>query len=213
MISSHAAMARTFAEQLGLSGEVLDGIGASYEYWDGRGWPDGLKGEAIPLASRIVQLAEFVEVAHRVGGLEAREDARTAARRQAVRPGALHTAACGRGDAPCGSRLAPYVGRGDRRRAGARGDAVGRAVRRRTGGDRELRRPEVAVLPRPLAGRRRPRSATLRRTSGSRRRRHARSAAPGSCTTSDGWGSPTRSGTSAGRSAPASGSACGCTPT
>ena len=39
-----------------------------------------------------------------------------------------------------------------------------------------------------------------------------RSAAPGSCTASGGWGSRTRSGTSADRSAPASGSAFVCSP-
>ena len=71
MISHHAGMARALAEQLGLQAPVLDAIGASYEYWGGHGWPNGIKGDEIPLASRIVQLAEFVEVAHRIGGLEA----------------------------------------------------------------------------------------------------------------------------------------------
>ena len=39
--------------------------------WDGRGWPGELKGEAVPIASRVAQLAEFVEVAYRIGGIEA----------------------------------------------------------------------------------------------------------------------------------------------
>ena len=39
--------------------------------WDGSGWPGELEGDAIPVASRIAQLAEFVEVAHRTGGIEA----------------------------------------------------------------------------------------------------------------------------------------------
>lgn len=71
IIARHAALARTLAEQLGLPGAVLDGVGAAYEQWDGRGWPGMLAGEAIPVASRIAQLAEFVEVAHRAGGIEA----------------------------------------------------------------------------------------------------------------------------------------------
>ena len=58
-------------EQLGLPGEVLDALGAAYETWDGRGWPGELKGAEIPLAARIAQLAEFVEVAYRAGGVEA----------------------------------------------------------------------------------------------------------------------------------------------
>jgi HD-GYP domain-containing protein (c-di-GMP phosphodiesterase class II) len=71
MINQHAAMTRTLGEQLGLPVEVLDALGAAYETWDGRGWPGELKGEDVPLASRIAQLAEFVEVAYRAGGVEA----------------------------------------------------------------------------------------------------------------------------------------------
>jgi HD-GYP domain-containing protein (c-di-GMP phosphodiesterase class II) len=48
---------------------VREGVGAAYEQWDGRGWPGALKGGAIPVAARIAQLAEFMEVAHRVGGV------------------------------------------------------------------------------------------------------------------------------------------------
>ena len=44
---------------------------AAYERWDGKGWAAGTKGAAIPIAARLAQLAEFVEVAHRVGGVEA----------------------------------------------------------------------------------------------------------------------------------------------
>jgi HD-GYP domain-containing protein (c-di-GMP phosphodiesterase class II) len=69
MISQHAKLARTLAEQLGLPGAVREGVGAAYEQWDGRGWPGRLKAGAIPVAARIAQLAEFTEVAHRVGGM------------------------------------------------------------------------------------------------------------------------------------------------
>ena len=70
MISHHAAIARTLGEQLGLAEEVLEALGAAYEMWDGRGWPGRLKGDEIPIASRIAQIAEYAEVAHRVGGAE-----------------------------------------------------------------------------------------------------------------------------------------------
>ena len=53
----------------------------------GEGWPGELEGEEVPLAARIAQLAEFVEVAHRVGGVDAATRARAQAARQAVRPG------------------------------------------------------------------------------------------------------------------------------
>ena len=71
MISQHARLARTLAEQLELPEQVQEAIGAAYEQWDGHGWPGALGAEAVPLAARIAQIAEFVEVAHRVGGVEA----------------------------------------------------------------------------------------------------------------------------------------------
>jgi HD-GYP domain-containing protein (c-di-GMP phosphodiesterase class II) len=80
MIARHAALARLLAEQLGLPDAVQAAVGASYERWDGKGWPDGIKGDAIPIAARLSGLAEYVEVAHRLGGVEA---ARVLARKRA----------------------------------------------------------------------------------------------------------------------------------
>jgi HD-GYP domain-containing protein (c-di-GMP phosphodiesterase class II) len=71
MIAQHAALARALAQQLGLSATVQQAVGSAYEQWDGRGWPGNLKGEEVPIAARLAQLAEFVEVAHRIGGVEA----------------------------------------------------------------------------------------------------------------------------------------------
>jgi HD-GYP domain-containing protein (c-di-GMP phosphodiesterase class II) len=74
MIEHHAAIARSLAEQLGLPDEVLDAVSAAYEQWDGRGWPGALSGHEIPIAARLAQLGEFVEVAHRVGGVGAAKE-------------------------------------------------------------------------------------------------------------------------------------------
>ena len=71
MMDQHAKMTRLLAEQLGFAGAVLDGVGAAYERWDGQGWPGRVGGEDIAVPARIAQLAEFAEVAHRVGGVEA----------------------------------------------------------------------------------------------------------------------------------------------
>jgi HD-GYP domain-containing protein (c-di-GMP phosphodiesterase class II) len=68
-MATHGKLARTLAEQLGLAEAVLDGLGSAYEQWNGRGWPGKRRGEQIPLGSRIAQIAEFVEVAHRMGGI------------------------------------------------------------------------------------------------------------------------------------------------
>ena len=83
MIAQHAALARSLAEQLGLPVPVLEALGASYEQWDGKGWPGAMRGESVPIASRIAQLAEFTEVTLRTGGLPAvRELARKRSGRQ-----------------------------------------------------------------------------------------------------------------------------------
>ena len=67
-IATHAQLARTLGEHLGLPAMVLDALGSAYELWNGRGWPGKRSGANIPIVSRIVMLAEFVEVAHRMGG-------------------------------------------------------------------------------------------------------------------------------------------------
>jgi HD-GYP domain-containing protein (c-di-GMP phosphodiesterase class II) len=69
MIESHSQIARALGEQLGLSAAVLESLAASYERWDGRGWPGDLRGDDVPLPSRISQFAEYVEVANRVDGV------------------------------------------------------------------------------------------------------------------------------------------------
>ena len=71
MIAHHAAIARTMAEQLSLPSEVATAVGAAYERWDGRGWPGELEGEDVPLASRVAHVAEYIEVANRLGGVAA----------------------------------------------------------------------------------------------------------------------------------------------
>ena len=73
MIARHAAFAQALADRLGLPQPVRDAVGASYEQWDGRGWPEGRAGEQIPIAARLTHFAEFVEVAHRIGGVDAAE--------------------------------------------------------------------------------------------------------------------------------------------
>jgi HD-GYP domain-containing protein (c-di-GMP phosphodiesterase class II) len=71
MIAHHAAIARTLGEHLALPAGVLDALSAAYERWDGKGWPGELASEDVPLPSRIAQIAEYVEVANRLGGVDA----------------------------------------------------------------------------------------------------------------------------------------------
>jgi HD-GYP domain-containing protein (c-di-GMP phosphodiesterase class II) len=90
MITQHSRLAGTLAEQLGLPAGIRAAVGAAYEQWDGRGWPGERKAEAVPVAARIAQLAEFTEVAHRTHGVEG---ARTLARARSGRQFDPHLAA------------------------------------------------------------------------------------------------------------------------
>jgi HD-GYP domain-containing protein (c-di-GMP phosphodiesterase class II) len=71
MMETHVQLARALGQQLELPQTVLDALVGAYEQWDGHGWPNQIAGEEVPLASRVAQLAEYVEVAHRVGGVDA----------------------------------------------------------------------------------------------------------------------------------------------
>lgn len=79
MIERHAALACSLAGEIGLSAAVQEAVGASYEQWNGKGYPGERSGAGIPVAARLAQIAEYTEVAHRLGGIEA-VDALAAAR-------------------------------------------------------------------------------------------------------------------------------------
>jgi HD domain len=54
--------------RLGLAQTVRDCVERTFEGWDGKGVPKGAKEEEILVTSRLVTLADVVEVFHRVGG-------------------------------------------------------------------------------------------------------------------------------------------------
>ena len=59
------------ARMLGLSEATASAIYALDEHWDGGGHPHGLRGEEIPLAARILCLAQTVEIFRAAGGVHA----------------------------------------------------------------------------------------------------------------------------------------------
>jgi len=77
--TTHCTLGSQFAERIGLDEATCVAIRQSYEQWDGRGYPDHLRGEEISLPARLVQLAGPVEVVARRRGVQA---AMAAARRQ-----------------------------------------------------------------------------------------------------------------------------------
>jgi HD-GYP domain-containing protein (c-di-GMP phosphodiesterase class II) len=71
MIENHWLAADGLGERLGLPQRVRDSVEQTFERWDGKGVPKGARGEQILLTSRLVALADVVEVFHRAGGTDA----------------------------------------------------------------------------------------------------------------------------------------------
>jgi putative nucleotidyltransferase with HDIG domain len=59
------------ARMLGFHDETAAAIRSLDEHWNGKGYPDGLRGEGIPLLARIACLAQTFEVFHADRGLDA----------------------------------------------------------------------------------------------------------------------------------------------
>jgi putative nucleotidyltransferase with HDIG domain len=63
------------AKQLGFSDAVATGIHGLDEHWNGRGYPNGRRGEEIPLLSRIANLSQTLDVFFTAHGPAAAVDA------------------------------------------------------------------------------------------------------------------------------------------
>ncbi len=58
----------TMARLMGLSEKTAEGIGGLDEHWNGGGNPDGFRGERIPVSSRIMLLAQTLDVYYTSAG-------------------------------------------------------------------------------------------------------------------------------------------------
>lgn len=63
-------VAQLLAERLGFSAQTVAVLAFAFERFDGRGFPDGVKGDDIPLAMRVVQLAQDADAIFRAGGID-----------------------------------------------------------------------------------------------------------------------------------------------
>ena len=67
--ASHCDVARLLGARMGLSGQVQEALRHLYERWDGNGMPGELRGTQIPLAVRLMQVAQDADVAWQYGGI------------------------------------------------------------------------------------------------------------------------------------------------
>jgi HD-GYP domain-containing protein (c-di-GMP phosphodiesterase class II) len=68
---AHCQVTGQLAVRLGLGERLRRCLTQTFARWDGRGTPSGLRGAEIAVPTRLVQLAELVEVHHRQGGVAA----------------------------------------------------------------------------------------------------------------------------------------------
>jgi HD-GYP domain-containing protein (c-di-GMP phosphodiesterase class II) len=71
MYENHWRAASALSEDLGLSDVVRDSVAQTFERWDGKGEPDGIKGEEVLLSARLIHLADVAAVFHHTGGVAA----------------------------------------------------------------------------------------------------------------------------------------------
>ncbi len=71
VVASSCERGGSLARLMGLPEATAVAIGAVDERWDGQGNPQGLKGEQIPLASRIILLAQMLDVSFTTSGPDA----------------------------------------------------------------------------------------------------------------------------------------------
>lgn len=67
-VVSHCEVGSRLASRLGLGPGVVDALAHAYERWDGRGVPDGLAGDAVPIAVRVVVVARDAVLWRRLTG-------------------------------------------------------------------------------------------------------------------------------------------------
>lgn len=70
LIHSHCTSAALLADRIGLGPDVQSALAFAFERYDGGGLPAGAHGDAIPVQTRVAQLAELAEVHHRIRGVE-----------------------------------------------------------------------------------------------------------------------------------------------
>ena len=153
-LSAHCEVGSRLAARLGLGDGVVGALAHAYERWDGRGIPDGLAGEAIPVAVRVVVVARDAVLLQRLPAQRSAGGA-AAAPRAGLRPRRGGRRARSRG---AGRRWPVGVGGHPRGRAGAR--PTGRRRRSGSGAGRGggLRGPAVEVDQGPLDKARRARA-------------------------------------------------------
>ena len=79
LVETRARRGEAIVRRLGFNDRVAEGVGSVDERWDGAGRPQGLRGHDVPMLSRVIAVAQLLEVHSTVCGADQAIDA---ARRQ-----------------------------------------------------------------------------------------------------------------------------------
>lgn len=71
MANATCDVAIRLGQRLSLGEGILQALAQTYERYDGRGEPNGIRGDSLSFAARVMHLAQVVEVHHRVFGRDA----------------------------------------------------------------------------------------------------------------------------------------------
>lgn len=61
MLKRHSALGQQIVGRMGFLNDVLKAIRHHHERWDGRGYPDGIRGEQIPIEARLFGVADTLD--------------------------------------------------------------------------------------------------------------------------------------------------------
>jgi HD-GYP domain-containing protein (c-di-GMP phosphodiesterase class II) len=67
---AHCAVTRQVSRRLGLPPGVGEALSHTFVRWDGKGVPRRIATQDVPMSVRLMQLADFAEVHHRLGGVQ-----------------------------------------------------------------------------------------------------------------------------------------------
>lgn len=61
MVQQHTILGYQLLQPMKINPMITTAVLSHHENYDGSGYPEGLKGEAIPLAARLIRIADFYD--------------------------------------------------------------------------------------------------------------------------------------------------------
>jgi HD-GYP domain-containing protein (c-di-GMP phosphodiesterase class II)/DNA-binding CsgD family transcriptional regulator len=87
--ASHCDVASVLGARMGFSEPIQDALRHLWERWDGRGMPGDLRGSQIPLAVRLMQVAQDADMAWQQGGISLADEVLADRAGSGLDPGAV----------------------------------------------------------------------------------------------------------------------------